>query len=129
MFETVVAFAAALAALSLTGCGPSWKVLRSNGPPSALATASDVAVAFDYSKMLVEGKTEPEWVAAKTAEDANYAATWADLNSKLEGAVLEGMQKEYPSAHTGANADSVVMVVQVETFKIGKFIPFVRRPP
>ena len=122
-------FAAVLLAGTLTGCGPGWKVVRTSGPPSALATASDVAVAYDYSHMLVEGRTEQEWVADKTAEDANYATTWHDLKARFEEAVLEGLQKEYPSAHTvQTSPGNVVMVVQVQRFKLGKFIPFVLPP-
>ncbi|HEY3444864.1 MAG TPA: hypothetical protein VGK67_00815 [Myxococcales bacterium] len=121
--------AALFSTLLLTGCGPSWKVLRASGPPSALAAAKDVAVAYDYSQMQVEGRPEQEWVATKTAQEPNYPTTWTDLKAKFEGAVLEGLQKEYPSAHTAqVGVDSVVMVVQVQKFKMGKFIPFVLPP-
>ncbi len=112
----------------LTGCGPNWKVVRASSP-SALAGASDVALSFDYSQMMVEGKPEADWVNLKTAEDAKYPETWADLKGKYEAAVLEGLRTQIPGAHlvsTGAGA--VQMVVTPRKFKLGKFIPFVLPP-
>ena len=120
---------AALIVGLLSGCGPAWKVVRVSGPPSALAAANDVALSFDYTQMYVEGRTEADWVAAKTADDAKYTTTWADLKGKFEAAVLQGLRNEYPQAHppTG-NPGEVVMTVQVRSFKLGKFIPFVLPP-
>lgn len=112
-----------------SGCGPAWKVVRVSGPPSALAGATDLAVAFDYGQMVVEGKPEADWVAAKTAEDANYPTTWADLKGKFEAAVMEGVQSQVPSAHrVEAGVGNAVMVVQMRDFKLGKFIPFYQPP-
>lgn len=120
---------AALIVGLLSGCGPAWKVVRVSGPPSALAGATDVALSFDYTQMYVEGRKEADWVAAKTAEDAKYTETWADLKGRFEAAVLQGLRTEYPQAHppTG-NPSEVVMTVQVRSFKLGKFIPFVLPP-
>jgi hypothetical protein len=112
-----------------SGCGPAWKVVRVSGPPSALAGQTDVAIAFDYSQMYVEGRTEADWVNVKTAEDAKYPTTWADLKGRFEAAVVEGMRVQFPSAHpVQAGANGVVMVVQVHSFKLGKFIPFALPP-
>jgi hypothetical protein len=114
---------------AFTSCGPPWKVVRVSGPPSALAGQTDVAVAFDYSRMYVEGRTEQDWVASKTAEEAKYPETWADLKGRFEAAVVQGMRSRFPSAHAvQAGPGSPVMVVEVHNFKLGKFIPFVMPP-
>jgi hypothetical protein len=121
--------AAALIVFAFTSCGPPWKVIRVSGPPSALAGQTDVSVAFDYSQMYVESKLEADWVSLKTAEDANYPATWADLKGRFEAAVVQGMRNQFPSAHpVQTGVTPVTMVVQVHTFKLGKFIPFVMPP-
>jgi hypothetical protein len=113
----------------LSGCGPNWKVVKVSGPPSALAATNDVALAFDYSQMFVEGRTEADWVATKTAEDAKYPETWADLKGRFEAAVLSGLRSEVPNAHhVNQGAGQVVMVMQVRDFKLGKFIPFALPP-
>ena len=117
---------AVLAFASFTACGPPWKVVRMSGPPSALAGQTDVAVAFDYSRMYVEGRTELDWMTVKTAEDANYPSTWADLKGRFEASVVQGLRRQFPSAHAvQAGPGSPVMVVEVHSFKLGKFIPFV----
>lgn len=121
-------FSAALLVGLFSGCGPSWKVIKASNP-SALAGASDVAVAFDYSQMVVEGKPVADWTAAKTAEDAKYPETWNDLMGKFEAAVLDGIKGSYPTAHpVAAGPAAVTMVVTPKTFKMGKFIPFVMPP-
>jgi hypothetical protein len=120
---------AALLVGLLSGCGPAWKVVKVSGPPSALTASNDVALAFDYSQMFVEGRAEADWVAAKTAEDAKYPETWADLKGRFENAVLTGLRSEYPNAHlVSAGPGDTVMVMQVRSFKLGKFIPFVLPP-
>ena len=113
----------------LSGCGPAWKVVKVSGPPSALAASNDIALAFDYSQMFVEGRTEQDWVTTKVAEDAKYTETWADLKGRFEEAVLAGLRSEFPGAHpVAAGPGDTVMVVQVRNFKLGKFIPFVLPP-
>ena len=120
---------AALIVGLLSGCGPAWKVVRVSGPPTALTAANDVALSFDYTQMYVEGRTEADWVAAKTAEDAKYTQTWADLKGKYEAAVLDGLRGQIPGAHMAATgAAPVQMVVMPRTFKLGKFIPFALPP-
>ena len=120
---------AVLVFASFTACGPPWKVVRVSGPPSALSGQTDVAIAFDYSRMYVEGRTEQDWMTAKTAEDPRYPTTWADLKGRFEAAVVRGMQAQFPSAHAvQAGPGSPVMVVEVHSFRLGKFIPFVMPP-
>jgi hypothetical protein len=126
--HAVKQLSALVALLLMSGCGPAWKVIRASGPPSALAGASEVAVAFDYSKMVVEGRTEAAWVAEKTAEDAKYESTWADLKGRFEAAVLEGVRANFPKAQLAKGGESLVMQIQPEIFKMGKFIPYVLPP-
>jgi hypothetical protein len=120
--------AAALVSL-FSACGPSWKVIRAGPAPSPLHGATDVAVAFDYNSMMIEGHPTAEWVALKVAEDAKYTATWADLMGKFEAAVIEGMRSRFPSAHpVQAGASPVTVVVTPHRFQMGKLIPFVLPP-
>jgi hypothetical protein len=106
----------------LSGCGPGWKVLKASNP-TALAAANNVAVAFDYSNMMVERKTVEAWKAEKTAEDAKYPETWNDLMGKFEGAVLAGIRDEFPSAHAAAQGPGdVTLTIRPTTFGMGKYI-------
>jgi hypothetical protein len=51
------------------------------------------------------------------------------LKGRFEASVIEGMRSRFPSAHpVQTGATPVTMVVQVHTFKLGKFIPFVMPP-
>jgi hypothetical protein len=118
--STVVVF------LLAQGCGASWQVIRVSGPPSALRGAKEVSVNFDYSLMSVEGMSESAWVASKLAEDPKYQLTWFDLKSRFQAAVIEGFVGEARGVRIAANAapTGVVLIVQVKSFKLGKYIPF-----
>lgn len=118
----VSVLSAALVVGVLSGCGPGWKVLKASNP-TTLAAANNVAVSFDYSAMLVEGKPVEAWKASKTAEDAKYADTWADLMGKYEAAVIEGMRNEVPSAHPLAQGPGdVTVTIRPNKFGLGKYI-------
>jgi hypothetical protein len=96
-----------------------------------LKDASEVAVRFDYSGMVVEGMSENEWVSRKTSEDPKYPATWADLKGRLEAAMLEGLRDKVPAAQLlgpTVAPSAVVLTVQVHGFRLGKFIPVVLPP-
>lgn len=113
---------AALVLGVLSGCGPNWKVLKASDP-TTLGAAANVVVVFDYSKMLVEGKPAEQWKAEKTAEDAKYADTWADLLGKYEAAVIEGMRADVPSAHAAAQGPGdVTVTIRPNKFGLGKYI-------
>jgi hypothetical protein len=106
----------------LSGCGPGWKVLKAS-EPTAIGAANNVAVAFDYSQMLVEGKPAEQWKQEKTAEDAKYAETWVDLTTKFETAVLEGVREQYPSAHLASQGPGdVTVTIRPNRFGLGKYI-------
>jgi len=113
---------AALVLGVLSGCGPGWKVLKAS-EPTTLGVANNVAVAFDYSKMLVEGKPVEQWKQEKTAEDAKYPETWADLTAKFENAVLEGVREQYPNAHLATQGGGdVTVTIRPNRFGLGKYI-------
>ena len=44
------------ALLALAGCSPPWLTLVQSGPPSALAGAPSFEVAFDFSRMMIDGQ-------------------------------------------------------------------------
>lgn len=113
---------AALVLGVLSGCGPGWKVIKASNP-TTLGNAQNVAVAFDYSQMLVEGKPVEQWKQEKTAEDANYPQTWADLMGKFESFFLEGMKEQVPSAHpVSAGPGDVTVTIRPTKFGLGKYI-------
>lgn len=125
----------ALCGLSgLTGCTPTWLVLKESGPPSALRGAASVSVSFDYSTLVVNGmgraKTEAEWVEAKSAEDPTYPSAWEALKGKWEESFMAGFAagSPVPVARTVADgeppADAVSLVVMMNQLQIGKFVPF-----
>lgn len=118
-------------AVLFVGCGPSWKVIRASGPPSALKDVNEVAIRFDYASMSVEGMNESEWVTQKSAEDVQYPNTWADLKGRLEAAVLEGLRDQVPLAQPlgpSVAPGVAVLTVQVHGFRLGKFVPVVLPP-
>lgn len=113
------------AAVAVSACGPPWKVVRVSDP-SALAGQTDVAVTFDYSQMMVENRTLPQWMELKTKDDAKYPQTWADLMARFEAAVLQGLRVQFPDAKLASQTPgAVTLVVQPRTFRLGKWAPFV----
>jgi hypothetical protein len=118
----------------LTGCTPTWIVLKESGPPSALRGVPSVSVSFDYSTLVVNGmgraKTEAEWVAAKSAEDPTYPAAWAALKGKWEESFMAGFSAGAPVPVTRTVAGGEVpagaasLVVMMNQLQIGKFVPF-----
>jgi hypothetical protein len=55
--------------LALTACGPPWKVIRQSGPPSALAGQQLIGVSFDWSRAILGGQPEAQWLATQPPED------------------------------------------------------------
>lgn len=120
-----------VALVALGGCAVPWIVVKQSGPPSALKGATSVIVSFDYSALMVAGmggdKSEADWVAAKTVEDANYPTTWAELKSKWEAMYLEGIVDASPvtvARGDGAAApeSAAVVTVTLNRFQLGKYI-------
>ena len=115
------------------GCGPSFKVIRQSGPPSALSSIENVSVQFDYSKLYVGGESEAAWVKKKTEEDADYAKTWEDLKNRLEAAFVTSFRGAAGVGERGnlgdrTSAGEAALVVQVKEIAVGKYIPFYAPP-
>jgi hypothetical protein len=116
---------------TIVGCGVPWQVVKQSGPPSALKGASAIAVSFDYTGMIVGGmggdKPEAQWVAEKSAEDANYQQTWTDLKSKWELAVTEGLAASSGvpvtrGTGTPVGSEAADVTIQLNNLQVGKYI-------
>jgi hypothetical protein len=114
----------AVGAVSAAGCAPHWKVVRDGGNPSPLKGAGPITVSFDYSRLIVEGKNEKEFVEAKKAEKMDYETSWAELKKQLETNFVIGMGQQHPegvglgpSGPTGVHA-----VVYPTNFTMGHYM-------
>lgn len=115
-------FGAVVALGVLSGCGPSWKVLKASNP-TTLGAPTNVAVAFDYSQMMVEKKTVEQLKADKLKEDPKFEETWNELITKFESYTIEGMKGSVPSAHAAsAGPGDVTVTIRPVTFGMGKYI-------
>ena len=113
---------AVLALGVLSGCGPSWKVIKASDP-TAIGGANNVAVAFDYSQMIVEKMPVEEWKASQTAKDPNYGTTWMELTKKFEDFTMQQIKASFPSAHPAAEgAGDVTLTVRPTMLGMGKYI-------
>lgn len=119
MFLVLVAGAVAAA-----GCAPGWKVVRDGGSPSPLKGAGPITVSFDYSRLIVEGKNEQDFVAAKKAEKMDYDQSWAELKKQLETNFVIGMGQQHPEGvGLGPGGPSGVHVVVFPTnFTMGHYM-------
>jgi hypothetical protein len=112
-----------------TGCSVPWKVVRESGPPSALAGASAVAVQFDYAGIMVEGKSEADWVAQQKAKDPEYEKSWADLKARFESTYMAGFTGEWGAAARLAEGapkpeGTILIQVKVNSLEMAHYIPF-----
>ena len=83
-------------AVAAAGCGHGWKVVRDGGSPSPLKGAGPITVSFDYSRLIVEGKSEKDFVEAKKAEKMDYETSWNELKKQLETNFVIGMGQQHP---------------------------------
>jgi hypothetical protein len=90
-------FALALGAVAAAGCAPGWKIVRDGGSPPPLRGAGPISVSFDYSRLIVEGKNEKEFVEAKKEKDIAYEKSWSELKSQFETNFVNGMGQNYPA--------------------------------
>jgi hypothetical protein len=120
-----------IALLALVGCGVPWIVVKQSGPPSALKGINGLAVSFNYAGMMVGGmggdKPEAQWVSEKSAEDANYQTTWAELKAKYEGVYLESLAAKSPVPVTRSNGapapgNAADVTVTLTRLQIGKYM-------
>ena len=64
--------------------------------PSPLKGAGPITVSFYYSRLIVEGKSEKEFVEAKKAEKMDYETSWNELKKQLETNFVIGMGQMHP---------------------------------
>lgn len=122
MKQSHLIFGAVLALGVLSGCGPAWKVIKAS-EPTTLGGANNVAVAFDYSAMIVEKMPVEDWKAQQTAKDPNYPQTWMDLTKKFEDFTMQQIKASYPSAHLATEgAGDVMITVRPTQLGMGKYI-------
>ena len=122
MKKSHLIFGAVLALGVLSGCGPAWKVIKAS-EPTTIGGANNVAVAFDYSAMIVEKMPVEEWKASQTAKDPNYGTTWMELTKKFEDFTMQQIKASFPSAHPAAEgAGDVTVTVRPTVLGMGKYI-------
>jgi hypothetical protein len=113
----------ALAAAPLMACSPPWTVVKTSGPPSTLANAGPVTVAFDYSKLQIGGMNEQAFVESKKAEKPDYEQDWAKLKGSFEDSVLSGMGQSWvKGVAKGTPGAGVGLVVYPTSLTMGKYI-------
>jgi len=120
-----------LVALATTaaGCAPPWTVVRSSGPPSALAAAGPVTVAFDYSRLQIAGMNEQQFVESKMAKEADYPQKWANLKQSFEESVITGMAGQWPKGVArGAPGQGVGVVVMPTSLSMGHYMVVAATP-
>jgi hypothetical protein len=117
-------FLALVVSVAATGCAPGWTVIRDGGSPSPLRGAGPISVSFDYSRLMVEGRTERDFVALKKTEKPDYEISWNELKKQLETNFVIGMgQLHPPGVGLGPGAPTGVHVVVYPTnFTIGHYI-------
>lgn len=117
---------AVLAVVALSGCGPTWKVVKASNP-TTLATANNVAVQFDYSQLRVGKYSVDEWKQSQIEKDANYETTWNELTAKFEQFFLNGLKSQVPGAHPASEgAGDITITVKPQSLQMGKYVVVAR---
>jgi hypothetical protein len=113
----------ALAAAPLMACSPPWTVIKTSGPPSTLAKAGPITVAFDYSKLQVGGMNEQAFVESKKAEKADYEQDWVKLKASFEDSVLGGIGQSWTQgAARGTPGQGIGLVVYPTSMSMGHYM-------
>jgi hypothetical protein len=112
---SVVSFAA------LSGC--QWQFVRDSGPPSLLRGAGPIVVSFDYSRLIVSGKNEHDFVQERLAKDPAYEKSWSDLKASFETNVVAGVGYEWPpGAQPGPPGPGAHLTVFPTALTMGKYM-------
>jgi len=105
----------------LSACAP-WRVIRES-EPSALAGATNVVVAFDYSRASLGGTSEQAWLATQPPEDV---ASYNEVKREMEQAFMEafaprvGLPVQWaPTSQAGPG--TVLLTVAVMKIEQGKY--------
>jgi len=113
----------ALVAAPAMACSPPWTVIKTSGPPSTLANAGPITVAFDYSKLQVGGMNEQAFVESKKQKEPNYDQEWAKLKASFEDSVVGGLGQTWArGAVKGAPAAGVGLVVYPTSLSMGHYM-------
>jgi hypothetical protein len=114
----------ALGVFTAAGCGTAWKVVRDGGSPSPLKGAGPLTVSFDYSKLIVGGKSEQAFVEEKMQKEPDYQKTWGELKSSFETNFVTGLAGGYSAGvQPGAPGPQGAHVVIFPThLQMGKYM-------
>ena len=119
----VLFLALVLGAVMSVGCGTAWKVIRDGGSPSPLKGAGPITVSFDYSKLVVGGKTEQAFVEEKKMKEPGYDKTWSDSKSSFETNFVTGLAGGYTAGvQAGAPGQGAHVVVFPTLLTMGKYM-------
>lgn len=125
--------ALALALMTTTAatvaCAP-YAVVQQSGPPSALQGVTQVAVRFDWSQVRVLGKTEQEYLAEKSADEA---ADLAKIKQETDAAILQGLQAngggaQFSAAGPDLEPSAPQVVVRYAYVQTGIYTPVYSLP-
>lgn len=126
LFRTALFIVLAFAAL---GCGPPWRVIRTSGPPSAIAGATQVAVVFDYSMLLMGGRPESEWLATQPPDDQNaYLAVRQSMEEQFLLELTAELGREGIAVGRGSGAEPLVLFVRYTRIEMGFYRFMVNMP-
>lgn len=128
------AFLFALFALVIatTGCFKTWTVIKSSGPPSALAGQTPMAVQFDTSSIRIGNKdqmTEQQWLETREKDDhrANYTESVQAANQHfMDG--LRSRSKGVEFVEGQAPAGGIQMTVSWIKWEEGMYAAVVAWP-
>jgi len=124
-----VAFCLVAVATMGAGCAPPWTVVRSSGPPSALASAGPITVAFDYSRLQIAGMNEQQFVESKVAKEADYPTKWQNLKNSFEESVITGLAGQWSKGVArGAPGAGVGLVVIPTSLSMGHYMVVAATP-
>ena len=114
----------ALFSFALVGCGTAWKVVKDGGSPPPLKGAGPLTVSFDYSKLVIGGKSEQAFVEEKMQKEPDYQKTWGDLKSSFETNFVTGLAGGYsPGVQAGPPGPQGAHVIVFPTLMtMGKYI-------
>lgn len=98
-------------------------------PPSPLKGTTSIAIAFDYTDLVVEGRPKDEWIKVKTEKDPEYGKTWKDSTADLESNFVRGFRARWSSITLIQEGQPVpiegaALVVSVRSLDMGHYIPF-----
>jgi hypothetical protein len=113
-----------LVAFASVGCGTAWKVVKDGGSPPPLKGAGPLTVSFDYSRLVVGGKSEQQFVQEKMEKEPDYQKSWGDLKLAFETNFVTGLANGYTSGVSigPAGPQGAHVVVYPTLLTMGKYM-------